>query len=48
MEKLLLQNQILIMESNLAIMNLNNFNGGLKENLKKQIVFSKEYLKKLS
>lgn len=47
MEKLLLQNQILIMESNLKILELNNFNAEFKKQLKEQIMFSKTYLRNL-
>jgi hypothetical protein len=49
MEKILLQNQILIMESNLKIMeSQNNFNVDFKKQLKEQIMFSKTYLKNLA
>lgn len=47
MEKILLQNQILIMESNLALMNRNVFDEDLKKQLKEQITLSKEYFKNL-
>ena len=48
MEKILLENQILIMESNLMIMNSqNNFYDDFKKKLEKQILFSKQYLKSL-
>jgi hypothetical protein len=46
MEKILLENQILIMESNLMIMNSqNNFYDDFKKKLEEQILFSKQYLK---
>lgn len=47
MEKILLENQILIMKSNLAILSLNNFDRELKFKLQKQIMFSEAYLKNL-
>jgi hypothetical protein len=47
METILLQNQILIMESNLTILELNSFDKELKEKLKEQIMFSKQYLKNI-
>lgn len=48
MEKVLLQNQILIMESNLKLMeNQNNFNQDFKKQLKEQIIYSKALLKGL-
>ena len=48
MEKILLQNQILIMESNLMIMiNQTNLYKNFKTQLEEQIILSKAYLKNL-